>query len=188
MRGCGNCSYRAGGACDSAILCENVQVGPLFDSAQADRCLERMNTSGGEILCGGQTQGNLLLPTLVERPDPTSDLVREGLFGPALWIAPGERDEFAEWWLNNRFPLCAGVFSPTPEASWWQHRLPNLARLCINGDPSLEYPFEPWGGYPASGVNPVGTWREKYLRVLQIDAPVPAPAEENRIDTGGRSN
>jgi hypothetical protein len=41
----------------------------------------------------------------------------------------------------------------------------------MNGDPSIEAVFEPWGGYPASGINPVSVWMEKYTRVVALDEP-----------------
>ncbi|HXN07420.1 MAG TPA: hypothetical protein VN944_10195, partial [Nitrospiria bacterium] len=48
----------------------------------------------------------------------------------------------------------------------WRSR---SARVCINVDPSMESMFEPWGGYPPSGFNPVSIWTQKYLQTFQID-------------------
>jgi len=148
-----------------------VDVGPLFDVAQAQWCEQQIGSSGGLVLCGGQRKANLLSPTLIENPNPNSALVTEGLFGPALWIAPGDAETFVESWRSNRFPLCAGILSPSADPGWWHARLQNLARLVMNGDISQEYLFEPWGGYPSSGMNVVGDWKEKYQRVVQTDEP-----------------
>lgn len=73
---------------------------------------------------------------------------------------------------NLQYPLCAGVLSASAEAPWWLARLPNVARLTVNGDPSIEDVFAPWGGYPGSGANPVGPWHEKYQRTVQVDEAV----------------
>lgn len=153
-----------------------VDIGPLFDEAQAAWCAEQLHSSGGRILCGGEQRGNLLQPTLVEAPSPNSPLVREGLFGGGMWIAPGVREAFVAQWPQNRYPLCAAVLSAHPDAPWWAAQLPNVARLLFNGDPSIEYLFEPWGGYPGSSLNPVGVWHEKYQRVVSIDEPLPEHA------------
>jgi len=29
--------------------------------------------------------------------------------------------------------------------------------------------FEPWGGYPPSGLNPVSIWIDKYRQAFQLD-------------------
>ena len=153
-------------------LSEDVAVGPLLDEAQAEHCLDLIRQAGANILCGGSRVGNLLEPTLVETSTPESRLVREGFFGCALWIAEGTSDNFVSWWRRNRYPLCAGVLSTSAEPSRWQAQLSNLARLTINGDPSVEHIHEPWGGYAASGSNPVSLWKHKYERVIQIDQSV----------------
>jgi hypothetical protein len=85
-------------------------------------------------------------------------------------MAPGDASDFRQLWKVNRFPLCAAVLGKTVDAEEWV-RLGNLARLVVNGDPSLEDPLEPWGGYPSTGNNPVSGWYEKYRRQVQIDRP-----------------
>ncbi|BCM92905.1 4-hydroxybenzaldehyde dehydrogenase (NADP(+)) [Abditibacteriota bacterium] len=148
---------------------ESVDVGPLGDAKQAQWCMERIETSGGQIVCGGSCEGNFLTPTLVENPSEDSELVTQGLFGPALWIGHGTEEEFVRLWARNHFPLCAGVLAPGADGHSWGMRLGNAARIVINGDPSVEWTFEPWGGYPASGNNPVSSWADKYRRIVAID-------------------
>ncbi|RYF39939.1 MAG: aldehyde dehydrogenase, partial [Cytophagaceae bacterium] len=101
---------------------EGVDVGPLGDEAQAQWCLERIENSGGKIISGGHREGNLLTPTLVENPQEESELVTQGLFGPALWITRGKEEEFVSLWANNRFPLCAGILDPKADSPWWATR------------------------------------------------------------------
>jgi acyl-CoA reductase-like NAD-dependent aldehyde dehydrogenase len=151
-----------------ASLAREYGPGPLFDEAQAEWCLERVAGSRGELAVGGSRQGSILAPTVVLNPAWESDLVREGLFGPALWLAPGDAETFATRWLTNRYPLCAAILQSPPNPSFWA-RLPGLARLVLNGDPSIEDPFEYWGGYAPSAQNPVSDWPAKYQRVVQVD-------------------
>jgi len=152
-------------------LTMDADVGPLFDEGQAEHCVRQIAESGGSVLVGARREANLFTPTLVEGPAFDSGLVTHGLFGSALWISPGTRDEFVSWWGRNQYPLCAGVLSPSADPGWWLPRLGNLARLTINGDPSVEDVFEPWGGYARSGANRVGPWHEKYRRSVQVDSP-----------------
>lgn len=149
-------------------LQNDVSIGALFDARQAAWCASQMQESGGEILLGGKADGNYLPASLVEKPDFDSALVREGLFGPSLWIAPGTREDFVKLWPRNQYPLCAGVLSDD-DPLWWLSHLPNVARIVFNGDTSVEHIFEPWGGYPASGANAVSIWHEKYTRVVSVD-------------------
>ncbi|HEX8464829.1 MAG TPA: aldehyde dehydrogenase family protein [Abditibacterium sp.] len=150
---------------------QEASIGPLFDAKQAAFCQERCQSSGGQILCGGHAQDNYLEPTLVENPRTDSDLVQNGVFGPVLWLRPGTEADFVALWPSNRYPLCAAVLDSGAEEQWWLSRLPNVARLVLNGDPSLEYIYEPWGGYPPSGANVVGLWHRKYQRTVSVDAP-----------------
>jgi acyl-CoA reductase-like NAD-dependent aldehyde dehydrogenase len=162
------CSLRV---CDHA---DDAEVGPLSDERHAVHGLRQALESGGTIVAGGARQGRLLHPTLVESPDLASSIVRDGVFGPVLWVRSGGEKEFWEAWEGNRFPLCAGVLGSERTAREWAH-LPGLARLVVDGDPSLEDPLGPWGGYPASGNATVTGWWEKYRRVVQIDSPAIRP-------------
>lgn len=165
----------------AAILRERFErigradVGPLADEEQTVSCLETAKASGGKILSGGSHGGGFLQPILVESPAEDSRLVREGVFGPVLWISPGREEDFRRLWPSNRYPLCAGVLSAREDPSNWVG-LANLARLVVNGDPSLEDPIEPWGGYPRSGNSIVSDWHSKYRRLVQIDRPDVEPA------------
>lgn len=111
------------------------------------------------------------MPTLVSEPHEDGALVCNGVFGPVMWIAPGTFEDFQALWPRNRYPLCAGILSSSNAREQRMLALPNLARLVINGDPSEEYMYEPWGGYPATGNNTVSQWHRKYLRPVQVDSP-----------------
>ena len=149
----------------------NIQVGPMLDDVQAEECLLRIRDSGAMVLAGGYRRGNLLAPTLAAEPREDSQLVSHGLFGAALWIAPGDMNSFTTLWRTNRYPLCAGVLTRSRVLKEYLDRMPGLARLTVNSDPSVEYLYEPWGGYPGSGTNPVSYWHRKYLRTVQVDCP-----------------
>lgn len=150
---------------------KDVEIGPLTDEAQAEHCLSRIKESGATILAGGTRNGNIFAPTLAEKPAEESDLVTKGIFTPALWIAPGDFNDFSQKWRQNCYPLCAGVLTSSTEPAKFLQKLPNLARLVINADPSVEHIYEPWGGYPSSGTNTVSHWYRKYLRPVQVDSP-----------------
>jgi len=49
----------------------------------------------------------------------------------------------------------------------------------------VESMFEPWGGYPPSGLNPVSNWIEKYRQTYQIDGRPAVLGERFRASGGG---
>jgi acyl-CoA reductase-like NAD-dependent aldehyde dehydrogenase len=147
------------------------EVGPVFNERQAEWCVDRVHESGGEVSTGGTRQEAYVSPTVTLNPDPTCELVKEGIFGPVLWLASGDESDFAARWSTNVYPLCAAILQTPADRQRWASRLPGLARLVLNGDPSVEDPFEYWGGYPPAGQNPVSAWPAKYRRTVQIDYP-----------------
>jgi acyl-CoA reductase-like NAD-dependent aldehyde dehydrogenase len=150
---------------------QHAEVGPLFGAKQAGALRLIVEGSHGVEHRAGNDAGCVFAPTLVVRPSTESDLVREGLFGPAIWISPGTWEDFERLWANNRYPLCAGVLSHNEAVLAPATQLANASRIVLNGDPSIEDASEPWGAYPRCGSNPVGDWASKYLRTVQVDAP-----------------
>ena len=151
----------------------NAEVGPLFNTRQAAEMRLVTERSNGTEHRAGNDAAGVFAPTLVVNPSWDSELVREGVFAPAVWVAPGSVDDFERNWNLNQYPLCAGVLSQVSETVARIKRLPNASRIVINGDPSVEDPMEPWGAYPRCGLNPVGAWDKKYLRCVQMDLPRP---------------
>lgn len=147
-----------------------TQVGPLFSERQARDLGEKLHGArNGRVLVGGSGTGAYLTPSIVEGIGPDDPLVREGLFGPAVWIAPVNWQSAWNWIRCNRFPLSDTVLSARPEVIREFAARSRAARICVNSDPSIESMFEPWGGYPPSGLNPVSLWIEKYRQAYQLD-------------------
>jgi acyl-CoA reductase-like NAD-dependent aldehyde dehydrogenase len=96
------------------------------------------------------------------------------VFGPALWIQPVRNGERASWLRANTFPLSDTILTRRAGQTRAFAMESRAARICVNADPSVESVFEPWGGYPPSGLNPVSIWIDKYRRCYQLDAPARA--------------
>ena len=146
-----------------------TQVGPLFSERQADGLRQLLADSRTRNLAGGQNMGAYFRPSVIEGVGPGSVLVREGLFGPAVWIQPVRWEEVPSWLRCNRFPLSDTVLSTRPEVISEFTRISRAPRVCVNADPSVESMFEPWGGYPPGSLNPVSPWVEKYQQGYQLD-------------------
>jgi acyl-CoA reductase-like NAD-dependent aldehyde dehydrogenase len=147
-----------------------VQVGPLFSERQAERLRKLLKrNSGSRILCGAETKGAYFYPAVLENVGLKDSLVREGFSGPAIWIRSIGENAMWAWVRSNRFPLSDTILSHDMDLIRTFARRSKAARICVNQDPTVESMFEPWGGYPPSGMNPVSLWVQKYRQVFQLD-------------------
>jgi aldehyde dehydrogenase (NAD+) len=148
-------------------LGQGIQVGPLFSEKQA---LELRTTLGqAEVLCGAEVEGAYFRPAILAGVGPEEAIVREGFFGPAVWIQAAPAEDFTAWLHQNRYPLSDTILSRNQDLIRQIARCSRAARICVNEDPSIESMFEPWGGYPPGGINPVSPWIDKYRRRFQMD-------------------
>ncbi len=147
----------------------DINVGPLFSAEHAMSLQKTIVESNGRILCGGYSGGVYFSPAIIEGVGLSDRLVQEGLFGPALWIHKVNEASVWEWLRGNRFPLSDTILSNNRELIQTFAENSRAARICVNEDPSVESMFEPWGGYPPSGLNPVSLWTEKYRQPYQLD-------------------
>jgi acyl-CoA reductase-like NAD-dependent aldehyde dehydrogenase len=146
-----------------------TRIGPLFSTRQAAVLDERLRMKPHRMVCGGQLHEAYFAPAIVENVSIDEALAREGCFGPAFWIQPVSEDTALDWIRANVFPLSDTILSTREDQVRRFAASSRAARVCVNADPSLESAFEPWGGYPPSGMNPVSVWIEKYRQSYQMD-------------------
>jgi acyl-CoA reductase-like NAD-dependent aldehyde dehydrogenase len=150
---------------------EGTRVGPLFSESQAQSLRQLLCGEGARLLSGATVAGAYFHPAVVEGVDPGHPMVREGLYGPALWIHPIKWSDIPRWLGANRFPLSDAVLSAQPDTVREFALQSRAPRICVNADPSIESMFEPWGGYPPGSLNPVSPWVQKYRQSYQLDGP-----------------
>ncbi|MCA9755306.1 MAG: aldehyde dehydrogenase [Candidatus Eisenbacteria bacterium] len=149
---------------------ERTDIGPLFSARQALEFRSGLLDQGShKLLVGGDIDGAYVRPAVVVGVKHTDIMAMQGFFGPAVWIASSSLDEVSTWLSSNQFPLSDTVLSRDPAVMRHFAAITHAARVCINQDPSIESMFEPWGGYPPSGLNPVSVWIDKYKRTFQVD-------------------
>jgi acyl-CoA reductase-like NAD-dependent aldehyde dehydrogenase len=147
-----------------------VDVGPLFSHEQAAYLRSAITEPKTlRTLCGGDVEGAFFTPAVIEGVQRYDSIVREGLFGPMIWMERTSEDELVDWLKANRFPLSDTILTTNNHLVRQFARNSRAARICVNEDPSVESMFEPWGGYPPSGVNPVSVWVDKYRQTFQVD-------------------
>ncbi len=150
-------------------LDKDVEVGPLFSTKQAINLSNSITGTHARFSCGGKPNGAFFTPAVIEHASIKDPIVQEGFFGPVIWITKIKKDQLWKWVGGNRFPLSDTILSKDKELITTFARRSKAARICVNQDPSVESMFEPWGGYPPSGLNPVSAWVEKYKQPFQFD-------------------
>ena len=138
-------------------LDEKTDVGPVIDAAAAERLLKWIRESGGQILCGGKRDGNLIWPTLVRNANPQSEVVRQEAFGPVAVIDTYSDFEEALARVNaSRFGLQAGLFSRDIHKIRHAFETLELGGLIVNDVPTTRIDNMPYGGVKDSGLGREG--------------------------------
>ncbi len=146
---------------------EGVICGPLIDEANADRVMEWIESadqSGGRILTGGERDGNVIRPALLEEVPSDEPAVADEVFGPVACLDAYEDFDQALLMVNDsRYGLQAGVFTNDMakiHKAWEKLEVGGI----IAGDvPTWRTDPMPYGGVKGSGVGREGpryTYRE----------------------------
>lgn len=155
-------AIRYGDPADADTIC-----GPLIDRANADRVTEWIGSAteaGGRLLAGGDREGNVVAPALIEEAPAVEPVVADEVFGPVACLDPYEDYAQALNMVNDsRYGLQAGIF--TSEMDKIQEAWRRIeAGGIIQGDvPTWRTDPMPYGGVKDSGIGregPAYTYRE----------------------------
>jgi acyl-CoA reductase-like NAD-dependent aldehyde dehydrogenase len=157
---------------------EETDVGPLISRDDRDRVLEwieEARAGGATILTGGELVGDLLAPTIVERPPADSRLACDEAFGPVCTLQPyGALEEAIELANATRYGLQAGIFTTNVRAALSAARSLEFGGVTVNEAPTFRADQMPYGGVKESGNTREGpAWAvremtEERLVVLQL--------------------
>ena len=157
---------------------EGTDVGPLISPSDRDRVLawiEEARAAGATILTGGRLDGDLLVPTVVERPPPDAKLSCEEAFGPVCTLQPYDTlDDAIERANATRYGLQAGIFTRGLRTALTAARRLEFGGVTVNEAPTFRADQMPYGGVKDSGNTREGpAWAiremtEERLVVLQL--------------------
>ncbi len=139
---------------------KGVLVGPLIDAKAADRVeswIEEAQKGGATLLCGGKRTGNVITPTVLDRPLETLPIVREEVFGPVMNLMPyREIGDAVDAVNRSKYGLQAGVFTDSLRV---QRRCVDdleVGGILINEVPTYRADHMPYGGMKESGIGREG--------------------------------
>jgi len=146
---------------------ENVICGPLIDQKNADRVagwIERGIEAGGRLLVGGERDGGVIAPALLEEVPHDQPLVSDEVFGPAAVIDPYEDFAQALNMVNDsKYGLQAGIFTNDTSKVQEAWTRIEVGGIIHNEVPTWRTDPMPYGGVKGSGngrEGPLYTYRE----------------------------
>jgi acyl-CoA reductase-like NAD-dependent aldehyde dehydrogenase len=154
---------------------EDTDVGPVIDEDSRERILEWIRASSGEVLTGGDTEGDLIRPTVIARPAPDDEVSCEEVFGPVCTVTPVESlDEAIELANGTRYGLQAGIFTASLDNALRASSALDFGGIVVNEAPTFRSDQMPYGGVKDSGNTREGPhyavreMTEEHLVVVQV--------------------
>ncbi len=139
---------------------EETFIGPLISEQEARRLeswIAQAVDFGARRLCGGERQGAMLTPCLLENVPPTADLCAKEAFGPVAILIPFESFEEALVSANaSDYGLQAGIFTRDLERALRAWEELEVGGVCVNEVPSWRADHMPYGGVKSSGLGREG--------------------------------
>jgi acyl-CoA reductase-like NAD-dependent aldehyde dehydrogenase len=134
---------------------EETDVGPVIDEDARERILswiEKARQGGARILTGGETDGELIRPTVIADAGPDLEVSCEEVFGPVCTINSfGSLDEAIELANGTRFGLQAGIFTTSLESALKAAQELEFGGVTVNEAPTFRADQMPYGGVKDSG-------------------------------------
>ncbi|EFF84214.1 aldehyde dehydrogenase (NAD) family protein [Acinetobacter haemolyticus ATCC 19194] len=135
-------------------------VGPMIKAAEAVRLkkwIDKAEKKGAKVLIGGNLQGVLFEPTLLENVDAKLEIYKDEAFGPVAILEKYKEFEQGIATINqSRFGLQAGVYTQNLNKMLyaWDHL--HVGGVIINDVPTFRVDNMPYGGVKDSGLGREG--------------------------------
>ncbi len=139
---------------------ESTDIGPLISDAAADRIIAWVNSAveqGAWLLAGGEREGRMVAPIVLENVDDVMDVVCSEVFGPVVSLLPFDHlDEAIQAVNNSAYGLQAGVYTRDLKRAMQAARQLKVGGVMINDIPSYRVDQMPYGGVKDSGLGREG--------------------------------
>ncbi|MFZ5852585.1 MAG: aldehyde dehydrogenase family protein [Actinomycetota bacterium] len=134
---------------------EATDVGPLISAQETERVrswIEAAAEGGGKVVAGGDVDGPVLRPTVVDAPPLDCDLYRREVFGPVITVTPyADFPEAVALANDSDFGLQAGVFTADLGTALQAVRELDYGGVLVNEVPTWRADQQPYGGLRDSG-------------------------------------
>ncbi len=139
---------------------EETWIGPMISSGAAERLaawIQEAEAAGARRITGGQLDGAMLSPALMENVPFDCDLHDKEAFGPVVNLEPFDDFDAALAGINeSRFGLQAGLFVRDIGKITRAWDCLHVGGVIINDVPSFRADHMPYGGVKDSGIGREG--------------------------------
>ena len=131
---------------------EDTDVGPVIDEGARERILDWIGSTRGEVLTGGNLDGELIRPTVIANPAPEDKVSCEEVFGPVCTVTAVDSVEEAIDLANGtRYGLQAGIFTSSLDNALRAAQRLEFGGVTVNEAPTFRSDQMPYGGVKDSG-------------------------------------
>jgi acyl-CoA reductase-like NAD-dependent aldehyde dehydrogenase len=131
---------------------EDTDVGPVIDEGARKRILDWIEASSGQVLTGGELEGELIRPTVIANPGRDDEVSCEEVFGPVCTVtAVDSIDEAIELANGTRYGLQAGIFTTSLDNALRAAQELEFGGVTVNEAPTFRSDQMPYGGVKDSG-------------------------------------
>lgn len=141
-------------------LSEETGIGPMVRESEAyrvEKWIQEAVGDGARLVCGGEREGAVMQPTLLDGATSDMRVCREELFGPAVSVMSiSDIDEAIRLANDTEFGLSAGLFTKDIDAAVRFAREVDSGNIHINWGPLWRTDGMPYGGLKGSGTGKEG--------------------------------
>jgi acyl-CoA reductase-like NAD-dependent aldehyde dehydrogenase len=131
---------------------EDTDVGPVIDAGARERILDWIEATSGDVLTGGELEGELIRPTVIANPGRDDDVSCQEVFGPVCTVtAVDSLAEAIELANGTRYGLQAGIFTSSLDSALRAARELEFGGVTVNEAPTFRSDQMPYGGVKDSG-------------------------------------
>ena len=131
---------------------EETDVGPVIDEDARERIIEWIKKTSGEVLAGGDLDGELIRPTVIANPGRDDEVSCEEVFGPVCTVTVVDSiDEAIELANGTRYGLQAGIFTSSIDTAFRAAQELDFGGVTVNEAPTFRSDQMPYGGVKDSG-------------------------------------
>lgn len=141
-------------------LADDTDIGPMISAQEADRVMEWIQEAqdqGGQVLVGGEREGNLIQPTWLDNVPSSARLAYDEVFGPVAVMKPYETlDEAIEHANAVDYGLHSAIFTRDVNEAFYAVRELDSGSVMVNDSTDYRVDNMPFGGRKKSGIGREG--------------------------------